>query len=299
MNASVEDVDNNGYPDVYISNVHHEMQAEGSLFWFFGKNEKNELTFVDRATTTGALNENRFGWGASIVDVNNDGLLDIVQANGMVDDLPDPKFKKCGDYWYTNEKIARSAPEIHRYIHYWGDIRGYCIYPNELNRLYLNTGRKDHQMFVDVAESVGLDQRANSRGVASADFNNDGLMDLIITNQFREADLLKNNWRGSERNDWIGLELSSNVKECNTMGLGSFLTIKYANSEGVKVQYKEHKLANGFSAQNDSRLHFGLGKSVKGDVIIEIDWCQKFKQTLNFSQLNKYHKVVLNGTTQL
>jgi enediyne biosynthesis protein E4 len=293
MNASVEDVDNNGYPDVYVSNVHHEMQAEGSLFWFFDK-ENGKLTFKDRATEMGALNESRFGWGASFADFNNDGFLDLVQANGMVDDMPDKKFDECKDYWYTNEKIARSPPEIHRFIHFWGDIRGYCIYPQELNRFYLNTGRTDKQMYADVATSVGLDQRKNSRGVASADFNNDGLMDLIITNQFREADLYKNEWVSNDkRNQWIGFDLVSKNKKCNSMALGSQLKLTYTNNKNqLKTVYKEMKLANGFSAQNESRAHFGLGPEIKGPLNVEINWCQNKKINYQFSDLDRYHQVV-------
>jgi Na+-translocating ferredoxin:NAD+ oxidoreductase RnfD subunit len=299
MNASVEDIDNNGFPDIYISNVHHEMQAEGSLFWFFGKDQNGKLIFKDRATSSGALNENRFGWGASIVDVNNDGLLDIIQANGMVDDRPDRLYKECRDYWYTNEKIARSAPEIHRYIHYWGDIRGHCIYPNELNRLYLNTGRTDHQMFVDVAEQAGLDQKDNSRGVAAADFNNDGLMDLVITNQFTQPNLLQNSWNAVTQNQWIGFDLSSHHASCNQMALGTLLSLNYFDGTQNKIIRKEIKLANGFSAQNEARVHFGLGQIVQGKITLEVNWCQKFKQTMEFDDWNKYKRIVLDGETQI
>lgn len=290
MNASLEDVDNNGYPDVYISNVHHEMQAEGSLFWFFDM-KNGELNYKDRATELGALNENRFGWGASFVDLNNDGRLDIVQANGMVDDTPDKRYEECKDYWYTNEKIARSPPDIHRYIHFWGDIRGYCIYPNEPNRLYLNTGRSDNQMFVDVASYAGLTQLKNSRGVAAADFDNDGRMDLIISNQFRDADLLKNTPRGETVYAWLGLELLSRNPSCNAQALGSLVTVRFRDESGGKrVLRKELKLANGFSAQNESRAHFGL-ESAMGPIQVTIKWCQKTELSYEFNQLNTYHKI--------
>lgn len=285
MNASVEDVDGNGHPDVYISNVHHELQAEGSLFWFFGKDNVGKLIWEDRATKLNALNENRFGWGASIGDLNNDGKLDIIQANGMVDDTVDKKFDRCKDYWYTNEKIARSSPDVHRYIHKWGDIRGYCIYPNELNRLYLNTGRKDVQMFNDVAQDTGLTQKKNSRGVAMADFNNDGLLDVIISNQHSDLTLLKNTSKASR--DWIGLKLDSSLIDCNRMGLGSLVSVKWENKLGIHKVIKESKLANGFSAQNEERLHFGLGEEAK-NVEVEINWCKK-KISNHRLEKNRYH----------
>lgn len=299
MNASVEDVDADGFQDVYVSNVHHELQAEGSLFWFFQKDKTGNLIFEDRATRLGALNEDRFGWGASFADFNNDGWLDLVQANGMVDDRPDKKFDSCKDYWYTNEKIARSPPEIHRYIQNWGDIRGYCIYPNEKNRFYLHTGRTDQQMYVDVAEAVGLDQQDNSRGVATADFNNDGLMDLVVTNQHGEPDVLKNTWVKGEKPAWLGLEFQSRSPDCNRMALGSTLAVRWTSQGKERVQFKELKLANGFSAQNEARVHLGLGAEVTGPVAVEINWCQKHRQRITIDELNRYIRITLDGTAQL
>lgn len=192
MNASIADLDGNGWQDVYVSNVHHELQAEGSLLWMFKEGKDlHRPEIVDEATTRSALNEDRFGWGAAIVDFNNDGRLDIAQANGMVDDTIDKAYDECPDFWYVNEKIARSAPSVHRYVHKWGDIRGYCIYGKELNRLYLNTGEKVNT-FVDVAEKIGMDYKGNSRGMAAADLNNDGKLDLVVTRQFERPTIYQN-----------------------------------------------------------------------------------------------------------
>ncbi|MCA9614552.1 MAG: VCBS repeat-containing protein, partial [Myxococcales bacterium] len=90
MNASVADFDRNGYLDVYVSNVHHSLQAEGSLLWMVYP-EAGGISFVDEATQRGALNERRFGWGAGVGDLDGDGWVDLVQANGMVDDRLDPR----------------------------------------------------------------------------------------------------------------------------------------------------------------------------------------------------------------
>ncbi|MBY0416379.1 MAG: FG-GAP-like repeat-containing protein, partial [Bdellovibrionales bacterium] len=121
MNATIGDFDNNGMQDVHISNVHHQLQAEGNLlFYFYPGKDSFYPEIKDQATYAGALNEDRFGWGANAADFNNDGWLDLAQANGMVDDLYDKKYEKCPDFWYINEKIARSRPEIHKYINNWG-----------------------------------------------------------------------------------------------------------------------------------------------------------------------------------
>ena len=58
----------------------------------------------------GALNERRFGWGADAGDLNNDGWVDIVQANGMVDDSLDHRYTEGRkDYWYVNQKLMQSG----------------------------------------------------------------------------------------------------------------------------------------------------------------------------------------------
>jgi hypothetical protein len=154
-------------------------------------------------------------------------------------------------------------------------------------------------MFVDVAEQVGLVQKDNSRGVATADFNNDGLMDLIITNQFTQPDLLKNSWNAATQNQWIGLDVSSQHPFCNQMALGTLLSLIYFDGFQNKIIRKEIKLANGFSAQNEARIHFGLGEKVQGKITLEVNWCQKFKQTLEFGDWNKYKRIVLDGKTQI
>jgi len=77
MNASLGDIDNNGYLDIYVSNVHEKLQAEGSLLWM---NDGTAATngasaFSDQAVNRNALNERRFGWGAAMGDINRDGLI--------------------------------------------------------------------------------------------------------------------------------------------------------------------------------------------------------------------------------
>jgi enediyne biosynthesis protein E4 len=289
MNATIADVDGNGWQDVYVSNVHHELQAEGSLLWMFKEGEtSNRPQIIDEATTRNALNEDRFGWGASIVDFNNDGLLDIAQANGMVDDMIDKKYDECPDFWYVNEKIARSAPSVHRYVNNWGDIRGFCIYGKELNRLYLNTGNKANT-FVDVAEKIGMDYKGNSRGMAAADLNNDGKLDLIVTRQFERPTIYKNNMKPvkdeGERN-WAGFVLEGDAKTCNSQGLGSSIILSYTNELGKKVtQFREAQLVNGFEAQNDLRIHFGVGHH-NGPIDVTVNWCN--------GQIAKYENVKLN-----
>lgn len=287
MNASVADLDRNGWLDVYVSNVHHALQAEGSLLWLFGPGTDNFRPQIeDRATQLGALNEQRFGWGASLSDLDLDGWVDITQANGMVDDTPDRRFDECPDYWYVNEKIARSPPSIHEKANRWGDIRGFCIYGKERNRLYLNRADRQDRRFVDVAVQAGLTELTNSRGVASVDLDNDGRRDLVITHQFAPPTIYKNRAApDAPPRHFLGLRLVGNGKRCNADAIGSTVRLL-----GPEPQMREAQAATGFMAQDDGRLHFGLGARTT-PVDVEVRWCGQEKQVFRALAINAYHRL--------
>lgn len=297
MNATVADFDNNGMMDVQVSNVHHQLQAEGNLLWYFYTNLNDSFhpEIKDQATYAGALNEKRFGWGAAAVDFNNDGWIDLTQANGMVDDAYDKKFEECPDYWYINEKIARSSPDIHKYINNWGDIRGACIHGHEKNRLYMNRGIDKKPQFLDIADHIGMNQTGNWRGMAAADFDNDGHVDLIASSLYRDPLVFKNNPDSTYKQShyWLGLDLESLDPKCNRMGIGSKIKVQSTSADGkISEQHFETTLVNGFSAQNDHRVHIGLGKNAQL-VNVTVNWCSG--KTVEYSNLkiNSYNKIVL------
>jgi len=294
MNASLGDLDRNGYLDIYVSNVHRTLLAEGSLLWMLGPSEDSFVPSIkDRATQMGVLNEGRFGWGATLADFNNDGWLDIAQANGMVDDTFDKKYDPCPSYWYINEKLSRSPASIYSYSDMWGDVRGQCIYAQEKNRLYLNRGNNTKPEFIDIADQVGLSEKGNSRGMAAVDLDNDGRLDLVVTHMYKRASIYHNTAMPNEKMNWLGLELVGNGTTCNKMGAGSTVKVEYQDEGGEKIsQMREVQVVNGFSAQDDRRVHFGLG-SYQGPVTVRVNWCGMVERTYTHLDLNKYQKITM------
>jgi hypothetical protein len=250
--------------------VHHPLQAEGSLLWMNrGEDGNGNPILVDEASARNVLNEDRFGWGAAIGDLNNRGWLDIVQANGHIDDSLDRQHASCPDYWYINAKLMQSPPEIFTYADQWGDLRGACIWPNEPARVYYNRGAGARPQFVDVAALTGLSRGANSRGVALVDLDNSGRLDAVITNQFAAPEVYRNVSEESSF-DWIGLRLVGNGAVCNAGAIGSTVRVETAGEPG---QMAETQAVTGFSAQGDSRVRFGLGRSTGRDATVSVRWC--------------------------
>ncbi|NVJ59366.1 MAG: VCBS repeat-containing protein [Gammaproteobacteria bacterium] len=267
MNSTIADFNNDGNQDVYVSNVHVALQAEGSLLWINnGQVDKSGYkAFKDSAMAMNALNESRFGWGAAAVDIDRDGRLDILQANGMVNDNYDDKYDGCPDYWYWNEKVALTGPDVHGYADSYADLRGRCIYPHDKKRVYMNNG----DYFVDVADVVGWSDTEVARGVAVADFDNDGDMDVMVSQPFAPLAIYKNN---SMDKSWLGVNLVGNGISCNSDAIGSRVELIYSEETSLPFQMREVVASNGLLSQSERRLLFGLD-DYSGQVKLKVKWC--------------------------
>ncbi|MGZ3457265.1 MAG: FG-GAP-like repeat-containing protein [Archangium sp.] len=294
MNATVADFDRNGWLDVYVSNVHHSLQAEGSLLWMVSPGKDPFVPeFKDEATFRGALNEQRFGWGAAAGDLDNDGWPDIVQANGHLDDRLDHLYDSGRkDYWYVSHKLMQSGPEVHTYADKWGDIRGRTIYPNEPRRAYLNLGDEDPGHFVDVAKELGIDDPDNSRGVLLADLDNDGDLDAVITNQHGPVSVYRNTLRegtGKDAAHFVGLSLVGDGQHTSRGAVGTRVVVSYEDQGQHVEQVQEVGLMGGLSASADPRLHFGLGRHA-GPVTVTVHWYGGEVQTVQLDA-DRYHVI--------
>jgi hypothetical protein len=297
MNASVVDFDNRGGLDVYVSNVHVALQAEGSLLW---KTYRRDGSFVptirDEAMARGVLNEGGFGWGAAVGDLNRDGWLDIVQANGMVDtSMDDDRPAKPRDYWYAAEKVMLSPPWEHSYVDRWPDLRGYEIFGRQRNKVYVSRGAETRMQFVDVAEAVGMTYTGVSRGIALADFDNRGVLDVAITHQFAPFTLYRNvpverQGAPGRTPHWIGLSIAGDGRRVSTEAIGTRIVLTCAAAPCPR-QMREVQIANGFSAQNDKRLLFGLG-DYSGPVDVEVRWYGANTIVYRGLRPDQYHRIV-------
>ena len=288
MNVSIGDMDGDLREDVYVSNVHHAMQAEGSLLWM-NKTQSGEqvFDFDEKASQYHALNTNRFGWGAAMGDLNLDGYPDILQANGMVDDIWDKIYEDRVDYWYYQAQIAKTGPEIHSYADTWADIRGCSIYENEADRIYLN---QQGNGFVDISADIGFDHKKNTRGIALVDLDNDGDLDVLVTDQFGPPILYKNN---VIKKQWLGLALEGNGLNTSKDAVGTKVFLEYDLNDNPVKQFKELRLVTGFMAMGDKRLLFGLGDTDERieNMRLKIVWHNGDTEEMSLTAWNNYIKI--------
>jgi hypothetical protein len=186
--------------------------------------------FQDVSVESGLGRNTRFvGWGCGFFDFDNDGWPDLLVVNG------------------------HAFPEVDRLkidIHY-----------RERAILY----RNDHKKFVDISESAGAGilETHSSRGLAFADYDNDGSVKALVNNQNETPSLLRLATHSSHH--WIELKLEG-VKS-NRSGIGARVKV----TAGGFVQTAEVRSGGSYLSQSDLRLHFGLGGAAKADRI-EIAW---------------------------
>ncbi|HXI74652.1 MAG TPA: VCBS repeat-containing protein, partial [Pyrinomonadaceae bacterium] len=171
MGVDAGDFDANGTEDVFVT---HLMDETNTLFTNLGKG-----LFEDRTREAGlGMPGHRFtGFGTLFFDYDNDGWLDLLAANGAVQLLP--------------ELVRKGDP-----------------YPlGQPNQLFRNTGQGT---FVDTSPQAGeaFQLLEVSRGAAFGDIDNDGDVDVLITNNNGPARLLLN--QVGNRNHWLGLRLIDN-----------------------------------------------------------------------------------------
>jgi hypothetical protein len=251
MNASVGDVLNQGRLAIYVSNISEEgILLQGNNLWVPTSVEGGLPRYENMAT---ALGVDLGGWsfGAQFGDLNNDGHLDLYLVNGYV------SASKEESYWYDYSKIAGGHQLVISDAGNWPPMGARSLAGYQQKKVWVNDGSG---RFLDVAPLVGVDDRHDGRSVVLADLGNRGVLDVVVANQ-RGPLLLYRNQVAPGR-DWIAFELEGACRDqdappgfSNRSAIGAQVTLHWNG----RRQVQEVSGASGFCAQNQRRLHFGLG----------------------------------------
>jgi len=224
MGIDAEDVDGDGFLDIYVTHLAHELNR---LYHNNGDGTFTDVTYSSGLGTKAMLLS---GVAAKFLDYDNDGWPDIIQANGaMLDNIS----------LYHGE-VSYKEPLL--------------MFHN------LGNGR-----FEKTSESLGLDfmRPIVGRGLATADFNNDGRIGIAVNVRGDYPELLRND--GPNPNHWLEVLLIGT--KSNRDGIGSVLKL---TTEGF-VRVEQAKGGTSYMSASDPRIHFGLGKHSKIESLV-ITW---------------------------
>jgi hypothetical protein len=211
-----------------------------------------------------------WSWAPLVTDFNSDGYRDIIVTNGFPKDVSDHDFMIYQDQAYgktSKQQIIKQIPEVK--LH---------------NYAFQNNG---DLTFSNVTENCGLSLPTFSSGAAFADLDNNGSMDMVISNINEEALIYKNTSMEMKDNTNHYLQIAFKGDQKNIEGLGAWANVYYDNG---KHQIYENNPYRGYLSTMQSTAHFGLGGSAMIDSVV-IRWPNGKKQSLNQIKADQVLKV--------
>jgi len=274
MNAAVGDILNQGQFAIYVTNISEEgILLQGNNLWVPKSGTAGEDLKYDNLARAMGVELGGWSFGAQFGDLNNDGYLDLYLTNGYI------SADRNRNYWYDFSKVAGGNTTIISDAKNWPPMEGRSLSGYQQKRVWINDGAG---RFFDVAQVVGVTDTYDGRAVALADLWNRGVLDAVVVNQRGPLLLYKNTV--APDNAWIAFELEG--RGSNRSAIGTQVRLFWNGQEHVQ----EVSGGSGFGAQNQRRLHFGLGKQPHIETVV-IRWPSGTIQTLTAPQIGQLHRL--------
>ena len=231
MGTAAGDYDMDGRLDIAVTNLDREYLA---LY-----RNRGDGFFEDRSAHTGIKLASRpfLGFGLAMMDVDNDTDLDLFVANGHIQDNAE-------------------------------QVRADAVY-RQPKLLLENVGARFEDVTADRGKALTVPEV--SRGLAWGDYDNDGDLDVLISNCGGNPALLRND--GGNRNPWLQLKLVG--KKSNRNGFGAVVELKV----GQKRLVTQVTSAGSYLSASDHRAHFGLG-AYRGPLEVTVTWPSGVRDSL-------------------
>jgi hypothetical protein len=306
MGIDFGDVNNDGIFDMTVSNIGSPfaLQEAHFLWTSTGKMDgiaKGIAPWVDRADEVGVAHS-AWAWDTKFEDFDNDGVLELVQATGLVKGTENrwPDFSQVGG---ANDSLVKYQSSWPRFLE-GSEVDG--SYPNPFWVLAGN-GR-----YAELSTDLFPGLTPATRGIAIADVDGDGYPEMVYANFWEESDYIKNQSTG---NRFLGLHLllpvaanAAGAKQPptttvhdghpawreGTPAIGAFVEAQIPNGPR---QIRQVDGGNGHSGQRSPEILFGLGRTTAAQVLVRITW-RNSHGTLQHDALSLtpgYHTIVLAG----
>src|SRR5262245_16167502 len=249
MCISLGDYDNDGLLDLYISDF---QKNSDHLLHNAGRGFMDEVS-----SETGITIPTRdvLSFGGGFFDYDNDGWLDLFIANGHV-----------------YPEVEQATPGT-RY--------------KQINTLFHNEAGKRFTVATESSGLAALPARA-ARGAAFADFDNRGLVDIVVANNGDPPTLLHN--EGARTNHFVNFRLVGTKSNRDAMGARIRITA------GGSSQIREIAGGGSYLSQSDLRANFGVGKSETVD-LVDVTWPSGLQQSFRKVSAGRFYLVTEGSDT--
>src|ERR1039458_7853898 len=245
MGVDFADLNGDGYPDIFVSNIAMKYALLESHFVFESTGHPELMKqgiapYVDRSEPLG-LSRSGWAWDAKLADFNNDGIFEALQAVGFV--------KGQVDRWPELQELAMGNDELLPDPRSWPRFQpGDDLCGNLHNPFFVKSasGR-----YYDVAVEMGLGESHVSRGIAIADVDGDGRLDYAVANQWEPSLFFHNS--SPQPGQFLGLRLRLAP---DRPAIGAAATVFLPDGRKMTAQVDG---GNGHSGKRSQDIHFGLG----------------------------------------
>jgi hypothetical protein len=265
MGVDFADVNGDGVPDIYVSNIADQFALQESHFLWLSTGDvgamKAGIAPYENGSEASGLSRSGWGWDARLADFDNDGVLEAIQATGFV--------KGTINRWPELQALGTGNDELMENPRNWPGFRaGDDLSGHDSNAFFV---RAEDGRFYDIAADIGLNEPMVSRGIAIGDVDGDGNLDFALANQW-EPSYFYHNERPSRPN-FIGLHLLLPLRRGETRVRAGHPAADTPGRPAVGAQatvsLPDRRLVaqvdggSGHSGKRSPDLHFGLGSTAE------------------------------------
>lgn len=277
MGCDIADFNNDGWPDIFTADMlpadnrrikllygpdNYMQYAMAVMAGYYHSSMRNMLqmnngngTFSEIGQLSGISNTD-WSWAPLFADYDNDGWKDFFISNGYFRDYTDRDFLKYKNDYFSQAMRAKEKPDTFALTK--------LMKSTPVHNFIFKNNRD--LTFTDKSTEWGFDKKGFSTGSVYSDLDNDGDLDLVISNQNETAVIYRNMLRESNSKvNYLSVKLKGNGK--NPFGHGSKV---YLYSGGI-MQYLEMMPTHGYQSTVTNTLHFGLGDKETVDSV-RVEW---------------------------